>query len=102
MNWIKKTFEIPHAAHKQILPMEGIRGFAVFLVFLVHYVCAIEPWLLESSSTFQVATYIRSIGNIGVDLFFVLSGYLIYGMLIKKPRLCRKRVITLVFGSNAG
>lgn len=86
MSWIKNTFEISHAKHKAIISMEGIRGFAVFLVFLVHYVTLIEPWILEESTTAQVAIYIRSIGNIGVDLFFVLSGYLIYGMLIKKHR----------------
>jgi peptidoglycan/LPS O-acetylase OafA/YrhL len=66
--------------------MEGIRGFAVFLVFLVHYVTLIEPWLLENSVSSQSAEYLRRIGNLGVDLFFVLSGFLIYGMLIEKPR----------------
>lgn len=86
MNWIKNTFEIPHTTHKTIISMEGIRGFAVSLVFLVHYVTLIEPWLLDGSLTFQIATYIRSIGNVGVDLFFVLSGYLIYGMLIQEHR----------------
>jgi len=86
MNWLQKTFEISHATHNAILSMEGIRGFAVFLVFLVHYVSLIKPWLDESSITFHVSEYIHSIGSIGVDLFFVLSGYLIYGMLIKKHR----------------
>ncbi|SHE23223.1 Exopolysaccharide production protein ExoZ [methanotrophic endosymbiont of Bathymodiolus puteoserpentis (Logatchev)] len=86
MNWIRRTFEISHTAHKVIRPMEGIRGFAVFLVFLVHYMTLIQPWLLENSMTFQVVLYTHSIGNIGVDLFFVLSGYLIYGMLIQKHR----------------
>ena len=84
MNWIRNTFEISHANHKAIISMEGIRGFAVFLVFLVHYVALIEPWLYQDSITFIVANYMRSIGYLGVDLFFVLSGYLIYGMLIKK------------------
>jgi len=86
MNWLRNTFEISHAAHDSIMSMEGIRGFAVFLVFLVHYVSLVKPWLDESSITFHISEYIHSIGNIGVDLFFVLSGYLIYGMLIKKHR----------------
>jgi exopolysaccharide production protein ExoZ len=75
MNWLRS---------KAIVSMEGIRGFAVFLVFLVHYVTLIDPWLTKSSTTKIISTHMRSIGNIGVDLFFVLSGYLIYGMLIRK------------------
>ncbi|WP_445370263.1 acyltransferase family protein [Methylomonas sp. HW2-6] len=66
--------------------MEGIRGFAVFLVFLVHYTTLAKPWINPGSFTYAVAAYLQSVGNIGVDLFFVLSGFLIYGMLIKKRK----------------
>jgi exopolysaccharide production protein ExoZ len=86
MNWFRSTFEISHTTHKPVVSMEGIRGFAVFLVFLVHYVTLVDPWLTKSSTTQILSTYVRSIGNIGVDLFFVLSGYLIYGMLIRKKK----------------
>ena len=86
MNWLRSTFEVSHTAHNTIRSMEGIRGFAVFLVFLVHYTTLIQPWLQHGSIAYQAAIYTHSIGNIGVDLFFVLSGYLIYGMLIKKHR----------------
>lgn len=65
-------------------PMEGLRGFAVILVFLVHFVTLIKPWS-SSSAPFNVfATALHTIGNAGVDLFFVLSGYLIYGSLISR------------------
>lgn len=86
VNWIRNTFEISHPRHKSILSMEGIRGFAVFLVFLVHYVSLVNPWLSESTATYRISVHTQSIGNVGVDLFFVLSGYLIYGMLIRKER----------------
>lgn len=86
MNWIRDTFEIAHPRHKPIISMEGIRGFAVFLVFLVHYVSLVKPWIDETTTTYQISRHIQSIGNIGVDLFFVLSGYLIYGMLIRKKK----------------
>ena len=86
MNWLKNTFEISHSEHKTIRSMEGIRGLAAFLVFVVHYVTLFQHRLLEDSFTAQIASYLRSVGDIGVDLFFVLSGYLIYGMLIKKHR----------------
>ncbi|MGB0766496.1 MAG: acyltransferase family protein [Phycisphaeraceae bacterium] len=84
--WIKQTFELSHGQHRAILSMEGVRGFAVFLVFLVHYVTLAMPWLDGAGRTHAVASQIQAMGHLGVDLFFVLSGYLIYGMLVKKPR----------------
>jgi exopolysaccharide production protein ExoZ len=90
MKWIKNTFEVSRSSRKSIIPMEGIRGIAVFLVFLVHYAGMIRPWLTETTLTFRLAMSLRDIGNMGVDLFFVLSGFLIYGMLIKKHRSFKK------------
>jgi len=66
--------------------MEGTRGFAVFLVFLVHYTTLIKPWIAGQPLFLAIATSLRQIGNTGVDLFFVLSGYLIYGSLISRPQ----------------
>lgn len=66
--------------------MEGVRGFAVFLVFLVHYVTTLIPFLSREGATYTLATSLHTIGNVGVDLFFVLSGYLIYGSLIERPQ----------------
>lgn len=64
--------------------MEGIRGFAVFLVFLVHFTTLVYPWLAHGTLTYTISESVRSVGNIGVDLFFVLSGFLIYGMIMRK------------------
>ena len=66
--------------------MEGLRGLAIFLVFLVHYVTLMEPWIVTQSTLRSIATALHTIGNTGVDLFFVLSGYLIYGSLITRPQ----------------
>lgn len=84
--WLRNTFELSHGDHRAILPMEGVRGLAVFLVFLVHYVTLVMPWLDPAGATHAIAAAIEAMGHLGVDLFFVLSGYLIYGMLISKPR----------------
>lgn len=90
MNAVKRyftrCFEISHGKHTGLPGMEGLRGFAVFLVFLTHYFSLSEPWLTQDSIAHFVGHSLWRIGNTGVDLFFVLSGYMIYGMLIAKPR----------------
>jgi len=80
--WLSGKLEIAHGENTPLRSMEGLRGVAVFLVFWVHYSSLIEPWLLGQS--IQVAHFIHSFGHLGVDLFFVLSGYLIYGSIISK------------------
>ncbi|HAT31020.1 MAG TPA: acyltransferase [Janthinobacterium sp.] len=94
MTWLSEQFELargaaPGAGHEgpsNIRPMEGLRGFAVLLVFLVHYVTTITPWLAPATPLFALARALHTVGNSGVDLFFVLSGYLIYGSLIARPQ----------------
>jgi peptidoglycan/LPS O-acetylase OafA/YrhL len=66
--------------------MEGLRGFAVFLVFLVHYATLVQPWIIGNTNLLNFSIALHSIGNAGVDLFFVLSGYLIYGSLIARSQ----------------
>jgi len=85
--WWRERFELARAGSSNNLQsMEGLRGFAVFLVFLVHFVSLSAPWLNETSALFPIANAVHSIGNAGVDLFFVLSGYLIYGSLIERKQ----------------
>ena len=87
MQWLREHFELDRGGGDHNLrPMEGLRGGAVFLVFLVHYVSLIAPWIDAKSTAWSVAEFLRTIGHTGVDLFFVLSGYLIYGALIVRPR----------------
>jgi len=59
--------------NKRITELDGLRAIAVILVFLNHYApVASLPWLHP----------IRRVGWIGVDIFFVLSGFLITGILM--------------------
>lgn len=84
MNWVSQQFELSRGGGADnVRPMEGLRGFAVFLVFLVHYVTLVKPWVTNANPILlEFSSKLHSIGNAGVDLFFVLSGYLIYGSLI--------------------
>jgi exopolysaccharide production protein ExoZ len=69
----------------RLQPLEGLRGFAVFLVFLVHYYSLFGSYLPAGSWADQISKVVSNAGNAGVDLFFLLSGYLIYGSLLRKP-----------------
>lgn len=83
MRWLTAHFELARSGDSPNLrSMEGMRGFAVFLVFLAHYVTLIGPWISKHSELEAFAEAIHAIGNVGVDLFFVLSGYLIYRSII--------------------
>lgn len=85
-HWISERFELSRGSRSNIRSMEGLRGFAALLVFFTHYCGFIYP-LIETSSPFLA--FIKpfdALGNTGVDLFFVLSGFLIYGALISRPQ----------------
>ncbi len=58
----------------RISELDGLRGIAILLVLVFHFTPATGP-LFFLAHFFQV-------GWIGVDLFFVLSGYLITGILV--------------------
>ncbi len=65
----------------RILPMEGMRGLACLLVFGVHYANHFKGWAGENGRI--VASVVEVVGQAGVDLFFGLSGYLIYGLALR-------------------
>ena len=67
--------------------LDGIRSVAILLVFSFHFTGWYEHtgYFLDTGSlTFKLISLLRS-GHIGVDLFFVMSGYLIHLTLSKQP-----------------
>jgi exopolysaccharide production protein ExoZ len=82
----------------RILPMEGLRGLAIGLVFLCHFQIVILSRLSESFNS-RFLLVMAQIGGTGVDLFFVLSGMLIYRAALKPGlkygKFLRRRVVRI-------
>ena len=56
----------------EIKPLTGIRGFAALAVLYHHFGGKLEA-IVPSLAIFSV---VRNHGNLGVDLFFILSGFI--------------------------
>jgi peptidoglycan/LPS O-acetylase OafA/YrhL len=74
----------PHTAkpHLRSVPghlpaLDGVRGLAILAVLLFHFVAPVKP----QGPIDNAITWLFSYGALGVDLFFVLSGFLITGIL---------------------
>jgi exopolysaccharide production protein ExoZ len=74
---LRAIFE-PAVAGKRIAAMEGMRGYAVLLVFLVHQHSLFGVHLRSDSWSYNFSELLQGIGHSGVDIFFLLSGFLIY------------------------
>jgi peptidoglycan/LPS O-acetylase OafA/YrhL len=70
----------PNTPAKRIPELDGLRGFAISLVLLCHYLQdgPIGPRHSLARRTGEVL----GLGTFGVDLFFILSGFLIGGILL--------------------
>ena len=70
------------ATSSQRIPeLDGLRGLAILLVLICHYISDSQA----SNLPFLLRRFVRAlaIGWSGVDLFFVLSGFLIGGILLE-------------------
>jgi len=67
--------------NEHVPALDGLRGLAVLAVMLMHFTI-LTPMLLSPAPLLnRIVVDIASAGWIGVDLFFVLSGFLITGIL---------------------
>lgn len=83
--WWTQTYELsPPGSTTRVRAMEGLRGLAVGMVFLVHYHSLIGHAAPAGSSSLALSAFVGRVGHVGVDLFFVLSGFLIYGALLER------------------
>jgi peptidoglycan/LPS O-acetylase OafA/YrhL len=79
---MSKVTPVQPAQLKHVLALDGLRGVAILLVLILHFV----------SSGLGPLRRVAGAGWVGVDLFFVLSGFLITRILlaaISSPRFFR-------------
>ena len=72
--------------NERVIGLDVIRAMAIIMVVMAHSYCLLQrltnaPVLSRFVNLFE--RYIINLGPIGVELFFVLSGFLIGGILIK-------------------
>jgi peptidoglycan/LPS O-acetylase OafA/YrhL len=65
---------------KYMPSVEGIRGYGFLLVFVIHYLPAFRL-AAQGSTAYKILTGAEEIAYFAVPMFFVLSGYLIGGIL---------------------
>jgi peptidoglycan/LPS O-acetylase OafA/YrhL len=65
---------------RRIPQLDGLRGIAIGLVLLHHFIFQIHPSMPQWLSSLLLP--IAELGWSGVDLFFILSGFLIGGILV--------------------
>ncbi len=74
--------EVPRQSHR-ILGFDGLRAFAVLMVLTYHFLQGANlPY--TSGGLLQAVLNVIYKGGLGVDLFFVLSGFLMTGILRKE------------------
>lgn len=70
----------PTPSHARLIQLDVLRGIAILLVLFRH---SIVPWWY-AGRLWRIMRFLERIGWTGVDLFFVLSGFLIGGLLFKE------------------
>ncbi len=74
----KTSIEVAGPSHRHLPALDGVRGLAVLLVLVVHLMLFNGD---TGSLWWDSIGQLRALGFLGVDLFFVLSGFLITGIL---------------------
>jgi peptidoglycan/LPS O-acetylase OafA/YrhL len=78
---------MPKIISKHIPVLDGIRAYAILMVCLVHFFQVDETGLYSNHKYLGVFLYkLSQLGLKGVELFFMLSGFLITGILVDSKK----------------
>ncbi len=78
--------KLPSGKAKIFFPnLDGLRFISFFVVFVYHGSLSIFSYLKDAQpGTYKIIEFLSQHGNLGVNFFFVLSGFLITYLLIKE------------------
>ncbi|MCL4401387.1 MAG: acyltransferase family protein, partial [Acidobacteria bacterium] len=79
---IRSIFEDSQATSR-LTSIEGIRGLSAFLIFYVHFV-NLFGGTVAGTPAFTVSKFLAGAGRTSTDMFFIMSGFLIYGTFVGK------------------
>ena len=65
--------------------LDGLRAIAVLLVMLRHYTNPFDQIFAQETLPWRIYQQVADFGWLGVDIFFVISGFLITKVLIEHP-----------------
>ena len=83
-SFFARLFESPPSSQR-VLALEGMRGVAALMVFFVHFYALLGLYSRPDSWLHEATHFAGIVGNVGVDIFFVISGFLMYGIVMRKP-----------------
>ena len=97
-SWARSERNLP--AH--VVGLDGIRGVAVLLVFISHFhwILSPDPFLTKVTPWHFINRTFEA-GFMGVDIFFVLSGFLITSLLMKDRSTNRKNLVRRFYRRRA-
>lgn len=70
---------------RYVAGLDGLRAISMMLVVLFHYTSYFSSRLAELGGAWTAVVRIASTGWMGVDVFFVISGFLITTTLLNRP-----------------
>lgn len=90
--WLDSLEDMFLLRSNRIPALDGVRGWAILMVFNVHFFARYQPKFFftePDGALWSLLTIVHS-GSFGVDLFFFLSGLLVYKSITnKKPGVLR-------------